>query len=83
MTTVSRADLLAALAFATDLGTDQPPEHALRVCLVAMRVGEECGVGGDDLWPVAHHYWRFRDGKVEFVRSAEDTAQVAAALRSP
>ena len=27
-----------------------------------------------------HHYWRFRDGKVCFVRSSEDTAQVAAAL---
>ena len=28
-----------------------------------------------------HHYWRFRDGKVCYVRSSEDTAQVAAALR--
>jgi len=27
-----------------------------------------------------HHYWKFRDGKVRFVRSSEDTAQVAAAL---
>lgn len=27
-----------------------------------------------------HHYWKFREGKVCFVRSAEDTAQVAAAL---
>jgi ketosteroid isomerase-like protein len=27
-----------------------------------------------------HHYWRFRDGKVRYVRSSEDTAQVAAAL---
>ncbi len=27
-----------------------------------------------------HHYWRFRDGKACFVRSSEDTAQVAAAL---
>ena len=27
-----------------------------------------------------HHYWRFRDGKVCFVRSSEDTALVAAAL---
>jgi ketosteroid isomerase-like protein len=27
-----------------------------------------------------HHYWRFRDGKVCFVRSSEDTEQVAAAL---
>ena len=27
-----------------------------------------------------HHYFRFRDGKACYVRSAEDTAQVAAAL---
>lgn len=27
-----------------------------------------------------HHYWRFRDGKVCFVRSSEDTALVAALL---
>jgi len=27
-----------------------------------------------------HHYWRFRDGQACFVRSSEDTAQVAAAL---
>jgi uncharacterized protein len=23
-----------------------------------------------------HHYWRFRDGKVEFFRGSEDTAQI-------
>ena len=27
-----------------------------------------------------HHYWKFRSGKACFVRSSEDTAQVAAAL---
>jgi uncharacterized protein len=27
-----------------------------------------------------HHYFKFRDGKVCYVRSSEDTAQVAAAL---
>jgi ketosteroid isomerase-like protein len=27
-----------------------------------------------------HHYWKFRDGKAYYVRSSEDTAQVAAAL---
>jgi len=27
-----------------------------------------------------HHYWKFRGGKAYFVRSSEDTAQVAAAL---
>jgi ketosteroid isomerase-like protein len=27
-----------------------------------------------------HHHWKFRDGKICYVRSSEDTAQVAAAL---
>ena len=27
-----------------------------------------------------HHYWRFRDGKVEYYRGSEDTAQTAAIL---
>jgi hypothetical protein len=25
-----------------------------------------------------HHYWRFRDGKVEYYRGSEDSAQTAA-----
>lgn len=29
-----------------------------------------------------HHYWRFRDGKVEYYRGAEDTALMAATLQS-
>ena len=29
-----------------------------------------------------HHYLKFRDGKACYVRSSEDTAQVAAALKS-
>lgn len=29
-----------------------------------------------------HHYWRFRDGKVCFVRCSEDTALVQAALEA-
>jgi ketosteroid isomerase-like protein len=28
-----------------------------------------------------HHYFRFRDGKVEFYRGSEDTAQVVTALQ--
>lgn len=27
-----------------------------------------------------HHYWRFEDGKISYVRASEDTALVAAAL---
>ncbi len=29
-----------------------------------------------------HHYWKFRDGKVCYVRSSEDTALVASVLAS-
>ena len=53
MTTVRSSDVLASLAVATDLGTDQPPEHALRVCLVALRLGEACDMASDDLWYLA------------------------------
>jgi uncharacterized protein len=28
-----------------------------------------------------HHYWRFRDGKVEYYRGSEDTAQTIAAVK--
>ena len=27
-----------------------------------------------------HHYWRFREGKVEFFRGSEDTAQIGTVL---
>jgi ketosteroid isomerase-like protein len=37
---------------------------------------------GKDVAMNLHHYWKFRDGKVCFVRSSEDTAQVGAALKS-
>jgi uncharacterized protein len=35
---------------------------------------------GNDVAMNIHHFWRFRDGKVAYVRSAEDTALVASAL---
>jgi uncharacterized protein len=35
---------------------------------------------GKDVAMNLHHFWRFRDGRACFVRSSEDTAQVAAAL---
>jgi DNA-binding CsgD family transcriptional regulator len=46
---VSHAELLGVLSLATDLGTGQPLEHALRTCLLAMRLGELAGVGEADL----------------------------------
>jgi uncharacterized protein len=35
---------------------------------------------GKDVAMNLHHYWRFRDAKVAYVRASEDTALVAAAL---
>ena len=37
------AELIAALSLASDLGTGQPWEHALRTCLLALGVAEELG----------------------------------------
>src|SRR3954447_21665274 len=41
-------ELLAALALATDLGTGQPLEHALRTCLVASAMAQEAGCSEAD-----------------------------------
>ena len=38
------AELLATLSLATDLGTGQPMEQALRTCLVALELGERVGL---------------------------------------
>lgn len=48
--------------------------------MVFIRYAFTAGVTGKGVAMNLHHYWRFRDGKVCFVRSSEDTAQVAAAL---
>jgi HD-GYP domain-containing protein (c-di-GMP phosphodiesterase class II) len=39
------SELVAAISLATDLGTGQPVEHALRTCLLSMRVADELGLG--------------------------------------
>ena len=38
------AELVASLSLATDLGTGQPMEHALRVCLLATELGASLGM---------------------------------------
>lgn len=38
------AELIAALSLATDLGTGQPMEHALRVCLLSTELGGALGL---------------------------------------
>jgi HD-GYP domain-containing protein (c-di-GMP phosphodiesterase class II) len=46
---IRAAELVGALSLATDLGTGQPLEHALRTALLAVRLGELAGVSGDQL----------------------------------
>src|SRR3954447_22058725 len=46
---VRLGELLAALSLASDLGTDQPLEHALRTALLSVRLGERAGLGDDEL----------------------------------
>ncbi|HEX8997030.1 MAG TPA: HD domain-containing phosphohydrolase [Ktedonobacterales bacterium] len=43
------AELMMALSLATDLGTGQPMEHALRVCLLATELGAACGADDREL----------------------------------
>ena len=42
------AELKAALSLATDIGTGEPVEKALRACLLAIRLGEGLGLSDSD-----------------------------------
>jgi HD-GYP domain-containing protein (c-di-GMP phosphodiesterase class II) len=46
---IRAAELVAALSIATDLGTGQPLEHALRTALLAVRLGELAGASAEEL----------------------------------
>lgn len=48
------AESLAALSLAADLGFGQPPETGLRVCLLALELGERCGLDDGELGRVFH-----------------------------
>ncbi len=45
---VRLAELVAALSLGIDLGFDQPMEHVLRQCLIALRLAERAGVDETD-----------------------------------
>ncbi|HET9221903.1 MAG TPA: HD domain-containing phosphohydrolase, partial [Roseiflexaceae bacterium] len=47
-----RAEVVAALSLATDLGSGHPVERALRACLLAVHFGDAIGLGTDDLTEV-------------------------------
>src|SRR5437588_12324950 len=46
---IRAAELIGALSLATDLGTGQPLEHALRTAVVAVRLGELAGASAGEL----------------------------------
>src|SRR5215207_5507139 len=46
---VRLAEVVAALSLATDLATGQPLEHGLRRALLAVWLGEELGLSGEQL----------------------------------
>jgi HD-GYP domain-containing protein (c-di-GMP phosphodiesterase class II) len=48
-TDVRLAEVIATLSLATDLGMGQPPQYALRSCLLAIRLGGALGLDEDDL----------------------------------
>jgi HD-GYP domain-containing protein (c-di-GMP phosphodiesterase class II) len=65
-------ELLASVSLATDLGTGQPPGHALRTCAIAAAVAEEMGCGPDDVRTV-HQFALLR-----FLGCTSDAAETAA-----
>lgn len=46
---IRAAELVGALSIATDLGTGQPLEHAMRTAVLAVRLGELAEVGAEEL----------------------------------
>jgi ketosteroid isomerase-like protein len=48
--------------------------------MVFIRYGFTATATGRDARMHLHHYWKFRDGKVCYVRSSEDTALVSSVL---
>jgi response regulator RpfG family c-di-GMP phosphodiesterase/DNA-binding CsgD family transcriptional regulator len=65
------AELVAALSLATDLGTGQPLEHALRTCLLSLELARRSGVAADRLAEV--YYLSL----LRFVGCTADAAETA------
>jgi HD-GYP domain-containing protein (c-di-GMP phosphodiesterase class II) len=66
------AELLASISLATDLGTGQPPGHALRTCAIATALAEEMGCDPEDVRTV-HQFALLR-----FLGCTSDSAETAA-----
>jgi ketosteroid isomerase-like protein len=48
--------------------------------MTRVRYGSRAKAGGPATTTNLHHYWRFRDGKVEYYRGSEDTQVTVATL---
>ena len=46
---IRAAEVIGALSIATDLGTGQPLEHAMRTAVLAVRIGELAGASAEEL----------------------------------
>ena len=68
------AELLASVSLATDLGTGQPPGHALRTCSIATSLADAMGCGADDVRTV-HQFALLR-----FLGCTADSAETAAGV---
>src|ERR1044071_8351053 len=72
--TVRLADVMAALSIATDLSMGQPVEHAMRTCIVAMRLGDALGFGDAELHDV------YYESLLRSIGCNADTAWAASVL---
>lgn len=76
-------DFFAALAQAGPITEFTPIAFASNDhgdVMVIIRYAFTVAATGKSVEMNMHHFFRFRDGKIYYVRSAEDTAQVAAAF---
>jgi hypothetical protein len=71
---VRLVEVLAGLSFASDLGMGLPAEHAARTCLLAVRLAQELGVGGQQLADV------FYVGLLRYVGCTADAHEVAGSV---
>ena len=77
------AGFFEAIAGALDVREFTPLSYAANdsEVMALIRFGFASKATGKEATMNLHHYWRFRDGKVEQYRGSEDTAQTAVALQ--
>ena len=71
---VRLADVMTALSIATDLSMGQPVEHAMRTCIVAMRLGDALGFNDAQLHDV------YYESLLRYIGCNADTAWAASIL---